>query len=350
MGSNFAKKIMGQGRFFVVLWAIVAVCAVVFNVYAGTYIPVTVNDDGNITTYSTNIRDTQSFLEDEGIVINDGDILDAPALLTRDARINITRSFEVEIISGGESLTVRTVPDTVKNILEKNGVSYDEDDVLSLPEDELITESCALTVDIIEVRVETEDVVVPSLTDFLNNTYDVDVSTFDPGVNSGNAIPVSAYNAIKRTTYQVRYVNGVETDRLLADEAILLDTDEGMVSVCDTRPDEPGADSGLIAAEGRIERYTKVIDCVATAYTHTGYVTATRTWPKVGTIAVDPSVIPLGSKLYVESADGESWIYGYCIAEDTGGLIKGNRIDLFLETKDECILFGVRDARVYILE
>ena len=37
MGSNFAKKIMGQGRFFVVLWAIVAVCAVVFNVYAGTY-------------------------------------------------------------------------------------------------------------------------------------------------------------------------------------------------------------------------------------------------------------------------------------------------------------------------
>ena len=101
MGSNFAKKIMGQGRFFVVLWAIVAVCAVVFNVYAGMYIPVTVNDDGNITTYSTNIRDTQSFLEDEGIVINDGDILDAPALLTRDARINITRSFEVEIISGG---------------------------------------------------------------------------------------------------------------------------------------------------------------------------------------------------------------------------------------------------------
>ncbi|MBQ3378475.1 MAG: DUF348 domain-containing protein [Clostridia bacterium] len=350
MSSNFPKKIVGQGWFFIVVWGVVAVCAIVFNVYAGTYIPVTVNDDGKIQTYTTNIRDTQSFLEDEGIIINDGDVLDAPALLTREAKINITRSFDVEIITGGESRIVRTVPDTVKNILENNGISYDEDDVLSISEDEMLTESSTLNVDFIEVRIETEDVIVPSVTNYLNTTYNVDVSTFDAGENSENATPVSLNDAVKRATYEVHYVNGVETERLLADEAILLKTDEGMVSVCDNRPDAPGASSGLIASEGRIERYTKTIDVVATAYTHTGYVTATRTWPKVGTVAVDPSVIPLGSKLYIESADGESWIYGYCIAEDTGRLIKGNKIDLFLETKDECILFGIRDARVYILE
>ncbi|MBQ2764366.1 MAG: 3D domain-containing protein, partial [Firmicutes bacterium] len=53
--------------------------------------------------------------------------------------------------------------------------------------------------------------------------------------------------------------------------------------------------------------------------------------------------IPLGTRLYVEG-------YGYCIAEDTGGLIKGDRIDLFLGSEAECEAWGVQDVLVYILE
>ena len=290
------------------------------------------------------------FLEEEGITLSEGDVIDAPSLLTRNSQINITRSFDVELITAGESRTVRTVPDTVRNILEKNDVACDEDDIVSPALDERISQTCAITVDFIDVKTETTDIVVPSVANYLNSTYNVDVSTFEPGKNSQNATPVAVSDAIKRTTYEVRYVNGVETERLLVDEAILLETEDGTVSVCENKPDEPGSSSGLIESEGRTERYTRTLDVVATAYTHTGYVTATHTWPKVGTVAVDPDVIPLGTKLYVESADGESWIYGYCVAEDTGRLIKGNKIDLFFETKDECILFGIRDARVYILE
>jgi len=106
----------------------------------------------------------------------------------------------------------------------------------------------------------------------------------------------------------------------------------------------------ILTSRGTVMRYKKVINVTSTAYTHTGYRTASLTYPKVGTVAVDPTVIPLGSKLYIESSDGESWIYGYAVAEDTGPLIKGNRIDLFMETQDECVFFGVRDAKVYILE
>ncbi|MEE0777234.1 MAG: 3D domain-containing protein, partial [Bacillota bacterium] len=54
-------------------------------------------------------------------------------------------------------------------------------------------------------------------------------------------------------------------------------------------------------------------------------------------------VIPLGSKLYVEG-------YGVCTAEDTGGLIKGNRIDVFLNTEEECDAWGVKSVKVYILK
>ncbi len=60
------------------------------------------------------------------------------------------------------------------------------------------------------------------------------------------------------------------------------------------------------------------------------------------TIAVDPRVIPLGSRVYVEG-------YGYAIAHDTGGDIKGNRIDLFMNSEAECNSWGRRSVKVYIL-
>ena len=67
-----------------------------------------------------------------------------------------------------------------------------------------------------------------------------------------------------------------------------------------------------------------------------------------GIVAVDPRVIPLGTKLYIESLDGSA-DYGYAIAGDTGGAIKGNRVDLFMDTKAEALQWGRRSVKVYIL-
>lgn len=62
-----------------------------------------------------------------------------------------------------------------------------------------------------------------------------------------------------------------------------------------------------------------------------------------GVVAVDPKVIPLGSKLYVEG-------YGYAIAGDTGSAIKGNRIDVFFYSPDETARWGRRRVRVFLLK
>ena len=70
---------------------------------------------------------------------------------------------------------------------------------------------------------------------------------------------------------------------------------------------------------------------------------------RVGAVAVDPRVIPLGSKLYIESMDGFA-SYGYATAEDTGGAIKGNRIDLFYSTSSQARNFGRRNVKVYVLD
>lgn len=90
----------------------------------------------------------------------------------------------------------------------------------------------------------------------------------------------------------------------------------------------------------------KTLTMEATAYTgHT--ITATGTKPVrdpngISTIAVDPNVIPLGTRVYVSG-------YGYAIAADTGGVIKGNIIDLFMNSEAECNAFGRRQVTVKIL-
>lgn len=85
------------------------------------------------------------------------------------------------------------------------------------------------------------------------------------------------------------------------------------------------------------------LEMIATAYTHTGDPTATGVMPYVGGVAVDPKVIPLGTRLYIEG-------YGPARAVDTGGLIKGNRVDLFFNTEAECYAWGRRPVDVQILE
>ncbi len=82
---------------------------------------------------------------------------------------------------------------------------------------------------------------------------------------------------------------------------------------------------------------------LATAYCYTGFKTKCGTEPRPGTISVDPKVIPLGTSLYVEG-------YGYGVALDTGGDIKGDRLDVYFETRDEALMWGVRPVMVYILE
>ena len=81
----------------------------------------------------------------------------------------------------------------------------------------------------------------------------------------------------------------------------------------------------------------------ATAYTNDP-ITSTGTKPTEGrTIAVDPTVIPYGSKVYIPQFDR------VFIAEDCGSAIKGNRIDIYMDDYNRCMEFGFRDIDIYIL-
>lgn len=82
----------------------------------------------------------------------------------------------------------------------------------------------------------------------------------------------------------------------------------------------------------------------ATAYTWTGNKTATGTWPEEGrTVAVDPEVIPLGSELAINGRPGY-------IAEDTGGAVKGNKIDIFMNSRGQALYWGRQPVEVVVIK
>ena len=104
-------------------------------------------------------------------------------------------------------------------------------------------------------------------------------------------------------------------------------------------------------SNGHPLNYTKVLYGPATAYNGPTAWTSTGRPAMEGHVAVNPAIIPYGTKLYIVSADGK-YNYGYSIAADTGGFIYYTPIvvDLFFTSYDTCINFGKRDVYVYILE
>jgi len=109
--------------------------------------------------------------------------------------------------------------------------------------------------------------------------------------------------------------------------------------------------SGILTFEsGTTLKFSEAKTMTATAYTagHGGadYYTATGTTVRTGTVAVDKKVIPLGTRMYIVTSDGI--VYGLSVAEDTG--VRGNKVDLYFHSYEECINFGRRSCTVYILE
>lgn len=163
----------------------------------------------------------------------------------------------------------------------------------------------------------------------------------------------------KGGVYEVVWSNGAELSRQLVEELDSQPVDEiieyGTASA-QTIPSSVSvgrdADGGgtLTLSTGETLRFTRAISMTATAYTYghggVGSRTASGTRVRRGVAAVDRRVIPLGTKLFVVANGGI--VYGEAVAEDTG--VRGNRIDLYYDTYQQCINFGRRDCVVYILE
>ena len=145
-----------------------------------------------------------------------------------------------------------------------------------------------------------------------------------------SAVLSSGAPTIKQQTWQIKKVDGKVVERKLIKEQIV----------------QQGRDKVVALGQGTYRGEAQEILMVATAYSAEepgiGTRTAMGTRVRYGVVAVDPKVIPLGTKLYIEG-------YGYAVAEDVGGKIKGNRIDVYFNTVKECYQWGRRVVKVYVL-
>ncbi|MGI9952575.1 ubiquitin-like domain-containing protein [Moorellaceae bacterium AZ2] len=283
--------------------------------------------DGEERALRTWARDVRQLLEEQGITLHPGDEVVPPLAtpLAGGMGVEVKRAVEITILADGGEKRLRLLPTTVQEALAQAGIALGPEDRVEPDREKVIGQGDTIRV----VRVATRTEVTEEELD-----YRV-VRRPDPQLEKGiTRLVQRGQKGIQRTEYRVTYEDGQEVKRELVSQTVLKEPVAEVVAV---------GTLSEVSRGGHIFRFKRVLWATATAYTHTGWRTATGTVPRVGTVAVDPSVIPLGSRLYIEG-------YGYGRAEDVGSSIKGDRIDVFLDSEEATRRWGVRRVKVYVLE
>ena len=320
---------------------------------------VTITVDGEEQTIHTTSDQVSKVLEEAKINVTEHDKLlpDLNAKVGSDSNINIEKAFQVTLIDGINKKKIWSTSTTVADFLNQQAIQLNE---LDLVEQRL--EDVLIPNDVIQVvRIEKVTDVVEATTNFAVETRkDKDL------LKGKEKVVQEGKKGLIKRTYETISKNGKPEPRILKSEKVVnvptkkviavgtkvitasvsRGSTSSKVTTSKTSPVSSASTSNSSAApSGGKEFYVS-----ATAYTAhcngCSGITATginlRSNPGLKVIAVDPSVIPLGSKVWVEG-------YGYAVAGDTGGAIKGMKIDLFMPTTDQAVGFGRKQVRVKVL-
>lgn len=309
-----------------------------------------IHDDGRVSYYTTSATDPEEVLDLAGLELGIDD-----TYTTEESNgytgIYVQRVQMVTIDNGGQILKTGTYGETVRELLARLNVKLGQDDEISVDLEQETYDGMEIVINRISYATETYSRSLPFETEYVE----------DPSLPKGESqVTTAGRDGEQLCTAAVTYENGEETDRQVLSVQVTAQPVNKVVSV--GTGEEAQAVTGeltigdgvITTAEGDVLTYTKCINSLATAYSceeSGGYgITATGTQARVGAIAVDPSVIPYGTRMFIVSEDGE-YVYGIATAEDTGhpDFISGNRIDLYFDTQAECVSFGVRNCLVYIL-
>lgn len=340
-----------------------------------------ITDGDRVTVHRSYSSDPYEVLTEAGIELEEEDTYET-GYADGMNQITVRRMQMVTVINRGAQSVIGTYGETVGSLLTRMGITPGTGDTLSCSSETQTYDGMTIELVHTETRIEEEDTVVP----YPVNYYE------DPDLEpDAEIVLVAGQNGLTHVKSEVTYRNGKEVSRTVVQETVQTKPVTQLVirgvdrtimeQPADPEPAEqaaPAASSGtasgssssgssssggsrydgsaetsgnvIMTSSGESYTYVDVMTCSATAYTCEGYVghTYSGTLARVGAIAVDPTVIPLGTKMYVVSNDGQ-YVYGYCVAEDIGGGIKGNKIDLYFDTYAECWDFGVRMCTVYIL-
>lgn len=313
-----------------------------------------INDGERQLVHKTDATEPKEVLEEAGLELSANDqITHEEGFLS--STITIRRAVDMTVNYYGEIIPVVAYEDeTLETVLTRLELTWNEGDVLSQDLQILAYEGLNLSVTSIEVREEVYTETIP----FTSSTVK------DDDMKKGaEKVRTEGKNGEKIVTASVTYVNGVESEREILNEEVTVEPVKEVVVVgtgknlktysSGYKGGEVTIGNGTITlANGKVLTYSGSRTMKATAYTHTdagcNKTTATGTTVRWGTVAVDPRYIPYGTKMFIVTNDGYM-IYGEAVAEDCGGAIKKDRIDLYMPTYSQCINFGRRTCTVYFL-
>ena len=304
--------------------AVFVLVALVYLMAQKTVVLVADGESQSLHTFATTVGDV---LQQQGVVLLEKDEVTpaAETRLLRHTEINISRAAEVTILADGLEIPARTRATRVARVLEEYQVSLDPWDEVEPALDSPVEPG--MTVQVARIRVE-------NYTDETPIKYGVQREYTVSLPMGNNRVSREGKEGKELQTWQVTFRDGVEVLRTLVSQEVL-EKPVDQILLCGS--------ATTVSRGGENIRFSSSINMTATAYTHTGRNTASGVPPYRGAVAVDTSVIPFGTNLYVEG-------YGYAKALDRGGAIKGNKIDLFFDTYEETVAWGKRRVDVYILD
>ncbi|HLU23199.1 MAG TPA: ubiquitin-like domain-containing protein [Bacillaceae bacterium] len=290
-------------------------------------------------TIWTTAKTVDEFLDNQEININDHDEVDfsVDEKIYENMKLSIDRAFPIVLKDGkAEEKKVWSTSITVADFLRQQGITLGKLDRVEPSLDKNVEPNGEVNV----FRVE-------KVTDVVEEPIDFKVITKkDSTLAKGSEKVVQqGKEGLLKKEYEVTKENGKEIDRKLVAEKTVQESQNKIVAVgTKVMVAQVSRGNNTVAANGK-EMYVE-----ATAYT--AYCngcsgkTATginlRSNPDVKVIAVDPRIIPLGTKVWVEG-------YGYAVAGDVGGAIKGDKIDVFMPTKEQAFRFGRKKVKIRIL-
>lgn len=353
-----------------------------------------ITDGERIVIHTSSATDPAEVLDEAGLTLGSDDTYTTQGG-DGVSEITVRRNLTILIDNCGKELTLEASAGTVKALLEQLDIMPDANSTVSVALDAPLYDGMEIAITRTILSTETYTKAIPYETTY----YEDD--TLPIGTQ---AVISEGRNGEMICTAEVTYRNGVETNRNVIKQILnrqatpriiaigtadpLADIDFSQFDVSDsndtvaeeyppeqTTPEEESepededpveenepadeeidypiiGENTITTASGEVLTYTHTMTVEATAYTKTDAGcddwTATGTLARYGAIAVDPSVIPYGTRMYIVSWDG-SVVYGYATAEDCGGAINGARVDLYYDTYEECIQFGRRDCIIYFL-
>ena len=266
---------------------------------------------------------------------------------TKEVPTSVAATMTVTVTADGKTLLLTPEKGTVEQALAAAHITLSEDDKVTPNLQTALKDGLEITVTRIEFveRVELESIPFEK------------VEKTDSSLAAGKKVQKQiGAEGIRERVFCDKVVDGkVESSKELRSSVVTEPVDE-VWNIGPKKSTPVAKPAGVITdASGKPTNYKSCLTGVATAYTsdrgNAGTITASGARAQVGIVAVNPAIIPLGTKLYIASPDG-SVVYGYAVAGDTGGaMYNGDAlVDLFYDTYEECIQFGRRTMNVYILE